>query len=396
MAKRTNVELYAQFLEQFPADKLIFRPATESWEYNEKSITKTELCERIAFRLDSSTNKASMLLTQAAQEKKEIAEEDIVAWVKSLENKPADDTELRRFVTLIQRRHTLPIDHEAHVGALKQWIWMVKRHVMERNVVWHVAPIFWSTEGGTGKSTNIKRIIAPFINFTRTVNVDELGEKFSGRLMAATRVAFLDEFAGADKVNAGHFKGLLTGKPIDRRSMHSETGFFAHNRTSCIASSNLPPPHGFIDTTGGRRFWSIHCSGEAMKNGSARMAAFDALDVDAIWSCVHFDDQAPEYAIPLEIREHMAQVRNENNRTRTSLRAFVEDRLQPVAGGRLRFREFQAAYKEYCNETRQVPFRGGYRDLTRQLREMEHQVTHPNNVYFLHDYDLREEQTDLP
>lgn len=390
-----NSDLYTVFCNKFPKERLIFRPSTDSWHFDNCSVTQNELTRLIAFELDAGVHRVGVLLTRAANDARLSAEANILKWLERIEALPGDDSELRRWLRLMERDDTGKMEHECNVQAMKQFIWQVKRGIVKKPAVWQVAPIFWSKEGGTGKSFNIRRIIEPIAAFSRNVNVDELSEKFSGRLFAQTLVAFLDEFAGVEKADVATLKSILTGKPIDRRSMHSESGFYSINRMSCIASTNLAPPHGFIDHTGARRFWSIHCSGERMDGPSPRQEGFDSIDPDKVWAAISVHDRCPHYDPKPGVLVHMERQRNDTLRSRNSLEQFVDDCLEESPDDRVALKELQTAYKSYCSRTRQVPLRGGYRELQRWLRDIGLTVNSPNNRFYLHDHRIAEDPTEF-
>jgi hypothetical protein len=387
----SNVEIYEQFLTRFPLSRLKFRVATSSWVLEGRSTTIGELARLVAFEIDASKSRVENMLAHAAREQSVAASQQIRAWLTMVEARPVDDGPLREWLRLLGDPGTSELMHEANVVAMKQWIWQVKRNVAERPVVWHVAPIFWSTAGGTGKSFNVKRLFAPLNNFSRSLDVHDLGEKFSGPLLAQTLVAFFDEFAGAEQVNTAQLKAILTGKDIDSRAMYSEAGFHAKNRVSCIATSNLAPPHGFVDTTGARRFWSIKCSSERMDKGSPRMAQFDAMNIDPIWQAISVEDQSPQYTTPEEVRQFMEQERERRLRTKSSLENFCEECLTPNEGDRLKLKDLVQHYKGYCADTRQPILRGGYRVLRDHLVGMGLEVVNHANLYYLKHYGLQQE-----
>lgn len=368
----------------FPPSRLAYRPASDSWDFEGRGITVGELMRIIAFETDLPGAKVQNTLTAIAWQRREQTLALLKAWVRfSDERAGHDDAELRAWLRLMQRAGTSEVAHEAHVVAMKQWIWQVKRAVLEQGVVWHVAPIFWSTENGTGKSYNLRRLISPIAAFTRNLDVDELGEKFSGRMFAQTLVAFLDEFAGAEHANVGQLKAILTGKPIDARSMFSESGFYAENRMSCIASSNVPPPHNFVDTTGARRFWSIHCSSAVMLDGDERMTAFDAIDIDAVWASVASHAKSPQYTAEGCVLDYMDRQREESLRSKTSLESFCEECLEADAGERIPLKEFQERYRQYCASSRQLAIRGGYKALSDLLTTQGYDCVNLSNRRYL-------------
>lgn len=390
----SHAEIYTDFVTKFPPSRLKYRPATQSWQFEGKAMSMGELVRIISFELDHANQRVSNMLARAALDHRNAAQARIRCWLDNIEGRPRDDSALRSWLKAIERPNTDDITHEANVVAMKQWIWQVKRGILQLPVVWHVAPIFWSSENGTGKSYNVRKLFEPIAAFARNLDVNDLGEKFGGPLMSETLIAFLDEFAGTESTNAAQLKAILTGKDIDSRSMHSESGFHAKNRLSCIATSNMAPPHGFIDTTGARRFWSIHCNGERTdQQGSRRMARFDAIDIDAIWCAIGVKDESPQYTSPKAILDYMADIRELRLRTKTSLEAFVKEGLEHSPGDRLQLKEFQYQYKMYCAGTRQQAVRASYATLAEMLTSMGYSVVNRSNRWHLKDYIVTDFET---
>lgn len=385
---RTHQDIYTDLKIAFDGQGLSYRIASDSWEYRGRPISAGELAKLVAFRLDCTPSRASVVLTQAAYDAFDRGLETIRGWLRESDARPRSDAGLRRWLSAMVRHDTEPLAFEAHVAAMRQWMWQVKRGIAERDVEWHVAPIFWSAEGGTGKSYNLRRLIAPLDNFTRFVAVDELGERFSGRLFARTLVAFLDEFAGADNAPAASLKAILTGKPIDARAIYSDSGFYAQNRMSAIATSNLAPPHGFVDTTGARRFWSIHCPGEKAREGSERRAILDSMDMEDVWAAVDADMPSVEDTISKSVTDYMDKVRQEQLRSRTTLEDFCNECLQEAEGEKIPLKELQAAYRSYCEQTRSRIIKGSYAKYSDMLKSLGYRVVRHAQLYYLKDKAL--------
>lgn len=380
-------DAFSMVINAFPESRLQYRVASDSWVLDGHSVSSGELSRLIACETDIVPSKVLNLLAKMGWGRREAGAIQLNAWLKDVERRPVSDRALRAWLKLMARKDTDPMMHEANVVAMKQWIWQVKRNIANRPVVWHVVPIFWSKENGTGKSFNLRRLLSPVDKFTRNLDVNELGERFSGRIFAQTLVAFLDEFAGVEKANVSQLKAIVTGKPIDSRSMYSESGFYAANRMSCIATSNLAPPHGFIDTTGARRFWSIHCSNEPMKEGPRR-DAFDAIDMDQVWACVAMGEEPPHYTAPTAVLKYMEEVREESLRSKTSLETFCEECLEEAPGERLILSDFKERYKRYCADGSLRPVRGGHKDISAKLKDMDYETVNYSNRYYLKNWRL--------
>lgn len=361
-----------------------YRIASKSWTLDGTPVSQPQIVKMIAGLLDVSgsrvTNALECLTFDLAREKRE----EVKRWVYRNNEMPRCDAELKRYLRLMERPET-PIERQkANELALKQWLWQIKRGATDQSLRWHVALIFWSRENGTGKSYNVQRILQPISNYTRHCNVDELGERFSGGMFANTLVAFFDEFAGAENACSNNLKSILTGRPWDQRAMYADTGFYAENRTSAIATSNMDPPHGYVDTTGARRFWSIHCDGTSMEQNPDRMASFDSLDVDRIFAAVSSQDPSPHESASKPLLSFMDKVREHSLRSKTSLEAFIEDQMEACEPDfKLPLKELQIAYGRYCMETKQKVLKGGYRILSDQLKNLGLIVVNHGSRYYL-------------
>ena len=382
--KRSNQDIQNILSRMVSKGSLKYRVASKSWTYMGQAVTPGNLSRILAHKLEVSPNRLLNALDGEGFKRQADAYTMLRRWLCTSDEQPRDDQALRRWLKMLEREDTTPTAHEANVVAVKQWMWGVKRSVAEKKVRWPVAPIFWSRENGTGKSTNVIRLLKPLTDFVKHVSATELGSRFSGAMFANTIIAFIDEFAGVDKVCTAGFKAILGGKPIDQRAMYSEAGIFCENHLSVLATSNERPPHGFVDHTGGRRFWSIHCLGAAVVEGSERALALDSVDVEAIWAAVGTDDLCPHETAPPAIRAFMDAVREEHLRTRTSLENFVDEGTewcdQTV---KLPMKDFLAAYLKYCTESRQRAIGGSHKKVGEQLKNLGQTVVCTGNKVYI-------------
>lgn len=389
MTKLSGRDVADWIKQHYQPPRARFRVASKSWTIEGHSVSQAQIGRIIAGTLDTSLQKVVNALEIVGFELVQQARKQVELWNRLSDGKPQQDDELRAWLRLLEREFTSDSTHEANVLAMKQWMWQVKRSIAGKPRRWPVAPIFWSRENGTGKSYNVTRILKPLDNFTRHLNVDDLGERFSGGMFANTFVAFLDEFAGADQVCAGMLKAILSGKPIDQRAMYSETGFYAENRMSVIATSNEAPPHGFVDHTGARRFWSIHCDGASMEASEDRKRAFDALDIQKIWAAVRTDDPCPHEQAHVSLLVYMEHIREEQLRSKTSLESFLEEATEKgEPNDRIPMKDFQKAYKDYCNEGKQPVVKAGYKRMCELLKNFGKDVVCTGNKYYVKSMKL--------
>ena len=392
MATQTAIELMECFNAQFiENERLTYRVASDSWLLDGFAVTTGKLKSLVAYELEAPLFKVQLVLDRKAADYQKDTLGDLTHWIWHLDVPGReDDAELRRWLGGMQRADTPPDVAEAHVWAMKQWIWQVKRHVLGKPVNWHVLPIFWSKENGTGKSLNLQRLLEPLAHYTRNLNVPDLGDKFGAQLFSRSYVVFLDEFVGADGADTALFKSLITGRPLEARSMYSEQGFHSVNRLSCIATSNDLPPHGFEDVSGARRLWSIHCSGEPCALNSPRAQLLDSIDIERVWAAVSSTHSSVRALIPSPMRALMERVREDQLRARTSFEAFVEEELEPATEDfRMPVKHVLEAYKRYCSEATLLKLRGGSRVTAERLRSLGFGVVNKSNRFFLKGYRLK-------
>lgn len=366
-----------------------YRAASRSWAYDGEPVGERDLVHLIAIRLETSDNTAMSVIRCAHLLKAREASERIERWVAEVEAAGVDDGPLREFVTAMARPDTEGLLLECHIWAMKQWIWQVKRNVLRKAVTYHIMPIFWSGAQGTGKTYNINRLVAPLDDFKASLRVSDLTDRFSKKLLSRTLVAVFDEFAGAEHTDKETFKSLLTGRPLEGREMYGDSGIKFENRLSCIAASNLAPPHGFEDPTGARRLWAIECTPISKGDDPLGRERMDALDWAGIWRAVSAYGPPLYEQMPDHIRRAMQAEREARLRCQDSLESFMQDALLPVApaeGARLHFRDFQALYRDYCTRTGLKRIRFSYSRLHARLTENGFHCTRTNNQPRLHNY----------
>ncbi len=379
------------------AGKLSYRPASRSWYYDAQPLSEREISRRIAYVTGAPVCHVELAIAVRGQELAASSQTSLQQWVRDLEAdtpKPSDpdadrwpgNVALRQFVRAMMREDTPQELFRCHLWALKQWIWQTKRNILGMPVTWHVTPIFWSKENGTGKSTNLNRLLAPVDAFTRHMAVDELGEKFSKKLLSQTHVVVFDEFARAGDADIATFKAMITGRPLEGREMYSEGGFYAENRLSCIATSNLAPPHDFEDSSGARRFWSIHCHGGAAAEGGSvdRMRVLDSLDWGAIWRCISVDVHSVHQLIPRALRDRMEWERNRKMRASTSFEVFVAECLErSQMEERVAMKNVIEAYRNWCAHTGHRRLKGGQEKTAERLVDLGYTCINNSNRRFL-------------
>lgn len=367
---------------------LEYRVASDSWKFEGESITPAELSGILANRLGAANQPVMNALRDFAWHEYKEHKRGLATWLNRIEaERPADDSLLREWLENMQNPATGQLAAEANVHAMKQWMWNVKQGILGEKLIWHVCPVFWCKMNGTGKSQNVGTeigILRPLAQFTRSLTAEDLNEKFSGKMLARTLVTLLDEFEGVPGPMVPVIKSILTGKPFDRRGMMSESGFFAENRMSAIATSNKEPPHGFYDETGARRFWSIHSREEQLK-GTPRAQWFRDLDIDTFWMAVRSSDPAPEVTMSPELSEFMGKIRDEKLRTKSTIESFLADATEEEKGHVLPIGAVLNGYRAYCAKTGLPALRLNHTAFADKLAALEVEVKRPGNRPEVHN-----------
>ena len=154
------------------------------------------------------------------------------------------------------------------VHIMAHWLWLVKRNALGLPVVHHIMPIVTSPRQGGGKSTAVRYLYGPLEKLALEQKVPQVVDDRSYTMYSNYLIVFLDEMAGADKVEIADFKRNVTSSTLTYRPMRTNTQVKIDNICSFIGSSNNQLFDIIKDTTGVRRFFQIE--------------ALDLLDQDTI------------------------------------------------------------------------------------------------------------------
>ncbi len=165
--------------------------------------------------------------------------------------------------------------------------------------------------------------------------------------------------------------------------MFTDEGRRLVRNASFIAATNEAPPHGLMDTTGGRRFYSLECRSTPVIGERAKF--FNGIDYKTLWWCVDPDGPAPV----LERREQIALKQHVTNRAPGSIERFLEECTEFVAGFDTPLTEFRDAYREYCLRCGLHFTFPPQRQVAQLLQSFEIRVTSTNNRFTLKDTSLR-------
>lgn len=165
---------------------------------------------------------------------------------------------LRKWVTAVSGNCS-----DLDLNVMAHWLWLVKRNMNGLPVVYHIMPIIASPQTmgmrkqGGGKSTAIGKLIEPVKAVSTTLRMDKVSDERGFTTFNTYLIGFLDEMAGADKVEIEEFKRIVTADILMYRPMRTNTQVQIKNLCSFIGASNNSLNDIVKDTTGLRRFFPI-------------------------------------------------------------------------------------------------------------------------------------------
>lgn len=211
--------------------------------------------------------------------------------------KPATDAgraELGKWVKAITGRSPSDegISDEARAAAvldlavMRHWMWMVKRSALRRPVDWHIMPILKSTAHGTGKTTAVEILAAPFDELSFPIDATTLTDERKSLIVTTCLIGRWDEMAGSQKADQEALKRAITEKVHTFRELYTMSTHMRQRSCSFIGTANLPVDVLVQDTSGSRRFYEMQCV----------RCDFDLMNsVDALlaWQAVDEAEEAP-------------------------------------------------------------------------------------------------------
>lgn len=210
---------------------------------------------------------------------------------------------------------------EVNLKVMLHWMWLVKRNLNGLPVVYHIMPIIASPQKagakkqGGGKSTAILRLIEPIKTVSTTLRMDQVSDDRSFTAFNTYMVGFLDEMAGAGKVEIEDFKRIVTAETLTYRPMRTNIQIQIKNLCSFIGASNNSLSDIIKDTTGLRRFFQIN-SLEMLNHDE-----INSIDYISMWKSVD------ENLVRGYIEEVLPEISKEQDKivSKDELEVFMED-----------------------------------------------------------------------
>ncbi len=176
---------------------------------------------------------------------------------------------------------------ELHIAVMKHWLWQVKRALAHLPIDHQLMPILVGPQG-SGKSTAAARLCGPLKELACIpASGDMLADKRQAPMLGRYVIGLWDEMEGADRASVEAVKRTITSARAVYRPMATNASATVDVTMQWIGTSNKVVAAMFRDATGNRRFAEIttlpRCDWKAV----------DAIDYDALWSCVDHEQSAP-------------------------------------------------------------------------------------------------------
>lgn len=289
--------------------------------------------------------------------------------MKAISYKKECEKTLDEFLVFFRQEFGIAQDQEIVNTAMKHWMWMAKRRLLNREVVDH---LFLNLYGptGLGKSKAERLFVSPFRNFV-------VPQMTFGQLLDSTReikkltdnyILLFEELAintvdekgvSLRKDDLNTIKATLTGDGTQARIMGGQQQMSAKYSFACIGSANdhlYDTP--LFDETTMRRYFEFDCTRE-----SRGKADYDAYDkwmerINDIWSGVNED--LPEGYLKLDraVYKRISDIQKSYYPTTSTTKNWIDAKVSGPGGDSKARRTGEQAYKLYnkwCRDTGRMP-----------------------------------------
>jgi hypothetical protein len=250
-------------------------------------------------------------------------------------------TELQKFVLGLTGKSDPVVE-----AVLAHFIWQVKRKAYGLPVQYHMMPIVTGPQGN-GKSTAVKRLLAPLADFIATPSLSELADKRNFEAFQYNYIAFCDELQNAEKTDVEGLKNFITADRQTAREMYSTTQVEFRQNCTPIGCSNRSLATLIYDPTGMRRFFEIVTDEKLRGEG---WSVHDTVDFAKLWQQIDENRTGKAY-----LEEAWSQIveAQEQLRTQDPIEAFLEESGAGLTEGcatiQVKTRDFYNDYRLYCN-----------------------------------------------
>lgn len=160
-------------------------------------------------------------------------------------------TPLETFVTAVTGKTEKKI-----VNVLAHFIWQIKRKLIDKEIVFHIMPILFGSQGG-GKSKSLQQLFHPIKNLTLDLGLTEVTDSRFYFSLSRNFVVILDELAGIRKADVDILKKQISATYNDSRRLGGNTVTKIKQNASFIGTTNRNVNELLFDVSGARRFYEI-------------------------------------------------------------------------------------------------------------------------------------------
>lgn len=146
------------------------------------------------------------------------------------------------------------IESSLAIAILQHFVWSVKRKISKNPVTDHCMPIIYGRVQGSGKTTFVRRFLAPLEELaTDAALLSDIADKRSADIFRFP-VVWLDDMEPIARNKVAVLKGLITAPAVRRRLLMTSMSVRIENEFTPIGTSNVPIHELVPDSTGHRRF----------------------------------------------------------------------------------------------------------------------------------------------
>ena len=179
------------------------------------------------------------------------------------------------------------------IAGLRKIIHQVKLKSLRMQIRNHLMAVFYSKEGGLGKTEFVKLFSSPMEELrSGTTLLSDVVDKSNIDLFSQP-IVFLDDMDKLDEKSVGTFKSVLTADYIDRRKFFKQSMVNVRQQAVFIGTANRPINELVIDPSGHRRFLMLTFK-HLPRNGQKKIwDTVNGLDWELLWRSVSQDDPDP-------------------------------------------------------------------------------------------------------
>jgi len=231
--------------------------------------------------------------------------------------------------------------HELSTVVMQHWVWQIKRKLYGLPVTDHMCPILQGATG-SGKSTEVTRLLAPVDIVVSRQSLDQLIDERHYVELSRHYIVYIDEMAGAAKAELARLKSLITDETISGHVFHSQRRAVVKQNATLLGSSNLRVSSVITDETSARRYWELRCR--------------DRLDWDALqtierrWLWASIDAQA-DSSLRGETLRQVNELQHAKLRTLPEIEVWVGEIGLGRGQTKVPWCHVWEAWRIYCAET---------------------------------------------